>query len=46
MIAYNSNVHINILGKVKEVKFKEYDQKILDLQDKLNKLDMKEKLLR
>lgn len=25
MIAYNSNVHINVLQKVKEVKFKEYD---------------------
>merc|ERR1711935_451828 len=46
MISYNAQTHIGILGKVRDLKFKEYEQKIRELQEKLNKLDMKEKLLR
>lgn len=46
MISHNSNVHLEILQKVKQLKFREFEQKIQELQEKLNKLDMKEKLLR
>ena len=46
MIGYNSKSHIQVLNNVKDLKFKEYERKIQELQDKLGKLDLKEKLMR
>jgi len=46
MIGYNSNSHISILNQVKDLKFKEYELKIVELQEKLNKLNLKERLMR
>ena len=46
MVGYNAEQHIVILGSVRKFKFKEYNQKNEELQKKLNRLDMKEKLLR
>jgi hypothetical protein len=37
---------IEVLNRVKSIKFKEYDLKIQELSEKLNKLDIKEKYLR
>ena len=46
MQGYSAESHVEILEQVRQLKFKEYGQKIEELQKKLNKLDMKEKLLR
>ena len=46
MIGYNSKSHIAVLNNVKDLKFKEYELKIRELQEKLGKLDLKEKLMR
>lgn len=46
MISYNLQSKIGILKKVQDLKFKEFENKIKESQEKLNKLDMKEKLLR
>jgi hypothetical protein len=46
MIGYSSSSQIEILHNIKNAKFKEYDLKIVELQEKLNKLDLKEKYLR
>lgn len=46
MLSHNAQTHTLVLEKLREFKIKEYESKTRDLQDKLNKLDMKEKILR
>ena len=46
MIGSNSKSQIKVLNEVKRIKFQEYELKIRQLSEKLNKLDIKEKYLR
>ena len=45
-LSFNWYTSLEVLNKIKMQKFKEYEIKIRDLQKKLNRMDLKERVLR